>query len=120
MDLQLTGLLILTVVAAPYVIEVVRQVPLLARLLAALPPEERVRLGRHPRDPRLGLFGSAWFFLRLGRITLRSDPHDSAVLAALKRQARRSIVRELIFGALFATAVLLLWRQGWRPPWPGS
>lgn len=119
-DLQSLGLLLIAVVAAPYILEIVRQVPLLTRLLDALPAEQRARLGRHPRDARLGMFGSTLFFLRLGRITLRTDPNDSAELTALKRAVRRSIVRELIFGGLLLAAVLLLWRQGWRPPWPTS
>lgn len=119
-DLQLAGLLLIGVVAAPYVIEVLRQVPLLGRLLAALPADERARLGRHPRNPRLGLFGSARFFLRLGRTTLRIAPTDTPQLAALKRAARRSLQREVIFGCLLLATVLVLWRQGWRPPWPAS
>jgi hypothetical protein len=117
-DFQLTGLVIVAAVAAPYVIEILYQVPLLTRLISALPPDTRARLGRHPRDPRLGIFGSTRFFLRLFRYTLRADPNDDSEMMLLKRQARRSGLREGIFGVLLLTTVLVLWFQGWRPPWP--
>lgn len=118
MDFQLAGMLIVIAVATPYMVEILRQVPLLTRMIAALPPDVRARMGRHPRDPRLGIFGSARFFVRLFRYALRTDPEDSAAIAILKRKARWSALREGIFGVLLLITVIVLWRQGWRPPWP--
>jgi len=118
MDFELTGLLIVTVVAVPYMVEILLQLPLLARMIAALPPEVRARLGRHPRHPRLGVFGSTPFFLRLFRYALHDDAGDTAEMAGLKRRARRSAIREAVFGLLLITTVVVLWRAGWRPPWP--
>jgi hypothetical protein len=115
-DFQLAGLLIVAAAAAPYVIEILRQVPLLTRIIEALPPEERARMGRHPNNPRLGVFGSTRFFLKLFRHAVRSVPGDTPQLADLKRRARWSAVREGLFAVLLVTAVVVLWRQGWRPP----
>ena len=44
--------------ALPYLWEIVSQLPLLTRLVAALPPEMRATLPRHPRRPWLAVFGS--------------------------------------------------------------
>jgi hypothetical protein len=114
-DSQLVGLLITGGVAVPYVVEILRQVPLLTRMVSALPPEVRAGLPRHPRQARLALFGSARFFVALFRYALRNDPEDSREILALKRQVRASAIREAVFGAALAIVVVALWRSGWRP-----
>jgi len=48
---DLTGSLILFGAAIPYVVEVLRQVPLQVRVLAAMPPAARAALPPHPRRP---------------------------------------------------------------------
>ena len=96
MDFELGGLLIVTVVAVPYMVEILRQLPLLTRLIAALPPEVRARLGRHPRRPHWGVFGSTRFFLGLFRDALRGAAEDTAERRAQKGRARRSAIREVI------------------------
>ena len=115
MDLQLTGLLITAAVATPYVVEILRQVPLLARMMSVLPAEVRAGLPGHPRRPWLAVFGSTRFFLALFRYALRSDPRDGDEVVALKRKMRASALREAVFGFVLIVAVLLLWRSGWRP-----
>jgi hypothetical protein len=114
-DFQLTGLLIAAAVAVPYVVEILRQVPLLTRMVSALPAEMRAGLPRHPRRPWLALFGSARFFVALFRYALRNGPQDSGEIRALKRQMRASAIREAVFGAALAIVVVVLWRSGWRP-----
>ena len=49
---DLTGSLILFGAAIPYVVEVLRQVPLQTRVLAALPPATRAVLPPHPKATR--------------------------------------------------------------------
>jgi hypothetical protein len=114
-DSEIAGSLIATAVAVPYVVEILSQVPLLARVMAALPAEVRAELPPHPRRPWLAVFGSTRFFLALFRYALRNDPRDPGDVAALKRKMRASAVREAVFGAVFAIVVLVLWRHGWRP-----
>jgi hypothetical protein len=114
-DFQLTGLLITAGVATPYVIEILRQVPLLARMMSALPVEVRAGLPPHPRRPWLALFGSPRFFLALFRYALRTDPRDPGEVVALKRKMRASAIREASFGVVLIVVVVLLWRVGWRP-----
>jgi hypothetical protein len=114
-DSQLVGLLIAGAVAVPYVVEILRQVPLLARAVSALPPEVRAGLPRHPRRAWLAPFGSARFFLALFGYVLRNDPQDGGEIRALKRQMRASAIREAVFGAALAIVVVALWRSGWRP-----
>jgi hypothetical protein len=114
------GLLIVIAVAIPYVTEILRQVPLLTRMVSALPDDVRAALPRHPRNPRRAVFGSARFFLALFRYALRNDPTDSADVAALKKEMRASAVREAVFGVALIATVAVLWRFGWRPPWPRS
>ena len=97
MDAQLRGLLIASAVATPYVAEILRQVPLLTRVMSALPAEVRAGLPPHPRRPWLALFGSTRFFLALFRYALRTDP------------------REALFGVALIVVVIFLWRSGWRP-----
>ena len=60
-DVEFTGTLIIALVA----IEILGQLPLLARVMRALPEETRAALSRHPRHPWLAMFGSARFFLAL-------------------------------------------------------
>jgi hypothetical protein len=117
-DLELIGTLVLAATALPYVVEILRQLPLLTRVMAALPPEVRARLPPHPRRPWLAVFGSARFFIALFRYALRKDAADPADVAALKRAMRWSAVREGLFGVAFWSATVVLWRLGWRPPWP--
>ncbi|HVT08588.1 MAG TPA: hypothetical protein VHO67_14115 [Polyangia bacterium] len=115
MDPVLVRWLIFAGAAVPYVVEIVAQVPLLTRLMRALPEEVRRRLPRHPRRAGLALFGSTRFFLALFRYAFRDEAGEGAELRALKRAVRRSAVREGVFGVLFATTIALLWRHGWRP-----
>jgi hypothetical protein len=117
-DLELAGMLIVTAVAIPYVVEILSQLPLLTRLVSAMPPDARARLPRHPRSSRLVVFGSARFFIALFRYALRTEPADSAEVATLKHQSRMSAIREGIFAVVLIATVTTLWRYGWRPPWP--
>ena len=117
-DRETVGTLIVAVAAIPYIVEIVGQLPLLARVMRALPKETRTALPRHPRHPWLAMFGSARFFVALFRLALRHSPADGLEVVALKRRMRASMVREALFGALFWTTVVALWRRDWRPPWP--
>jgi len=119
MDSQLRGALILAAAAVPYVVEVLSQVPLQARVIAALPPATRAALPPHPRRPWLTTFGSVRFFLALFRWALRTAPDDSPELGGLKRRMRWSAVREALFAAGFITVLCVLLEGGWRPAWPG-
>jgi hypothetical protein len=118
LDVQLTGAFVIAVAALPYVVEVLRQVPLQARLFAILPPEIRARLPPHPRRPWLTVFGSVRFFLALFRYALRDTPEDTNDIAALKRKMRASAIREGLFAALFIAVLATLLAKGWRPAWP--
>jgi cation transport regulator ChaB len=119
MDVQLGGFLVVAVAALPYVIEILGQVPLLTRVMSALPAEVRAELPPHPRRPKLAVFGSARFFLALFRYALRNDARDPGELVTLKRKMLASAVREAVFGMVFIVAVVVAWRYGWRPdlPW---
>jgi hypothetical protein len=117
-DPQLRGSLVLAAAAVPYVVEILSQVPLQARVIAALPPPVRAALPPHPRRPWLTVFGSTRFFLALFRWALRTAPEDTPELAALKRRMRWSAAREFLFGAAFVTVLVALVRSGWRPAWP--
>ena len=117
-DWELRGTVIATLVAIPYVVEILLQLPLLARLLRALPDETRAELPPHPRHPWLAVFGSARFFLALFRFALRDSATDGREILVLKRRARASALREALFGVAFWAPVVVLWRRGWRPPWP--
>jgi hypothetical protein len=117
-DSQLRGSLVLAASAVPYVVEVLSQVPLQARVIAALTPEARAALPPHPRRPWLAVFGSVRFFLALFRWALGDDPGDSPELAGLKRRMRWSVVREGLFAAGFVAVLVGLVRAGWRPAWP--
>jgi hypothetical protein len=118
MDLQLAGYLILAIVAIPYIVEVLRQVPLQVRVMAAMPPAVRAALPPHPRRGWLTVAGSVRFFLALFRYALRNDPNDCPKMTELKRAMRRSALREWLFTATLITTVVVLWRFGWRPIWP--
>jgi hypothetical protein len=115
LDIQLTGFLVVAIAALPYVVEILSQVPLLTRVMSALPAEVRAELPPHPRRPQLAVFGSARFFLALFRYALRNDARDPGELVALKRKMRASAVREALFGMVFIVAVIAAWRHGWRP-----
>jgi hypothetical protein len=118
MEFQLTGALIAGAAATPYVVEVLRQVPLQARVIAAMSPAARAALPPHPRRPWLTVFGSTRFFLALFRWSLRDRPDDSPEVVALKRRMRWSAVREGLFALAFSAVLVLLLRAGWRPLWP--
>ena len=118
MHLQLTGYLVLATVAIPYVVEVLRQVPLQVRVMAAMPPAIRAGLPPHPRRGWLTVAGSVRFFLALFGYALRHDPNDLPEMTALKRAMRRSVLREGIFAAILVATAIILWRIGWRPIWP--
>ena len=118
MDSQLRGSLVLAAAAVPYVVEILSQVPLQARVIAALPPATRAALPPHPRRPWLTVFGSTRFFLALFWWALRSLPEDTPELAALKRRMRWSAAREMLFGAGFVAVLVALLKAGWRPAWP--
>jgi hypothetical protein len=115
MDSQLTGSVIAIAAALPYVIEVLSQVPLLTRVMEALPDEVRAGLPAHPRRHGLALFGSARFFMALFRYALRDDAADGPAMARLKRKMRASAVREGLLAVLMVGIVMVLWRGGWRP-----
>lgn len=115
MDFQLTGSLIAAAVATPYVVEIVRQLPLLAHMMSVLRDDVRATLPAHPRRPGLAVFGSTRFFLALFRYALRADPGDSIEIIALKRKMRASAIREGLFGVTLVIAAVALWRRGWRP-----
>jgi hypothetical protein len=117
-DSQLRGSLVLAASAVPYVVEVLSQVPLQARVISALTPEARAALPPHPRRPWLTVFGSVRFFLALFRWALRDAAEDSPEIAALKRRMRWSAVREWLFASGFIAVLVSLIRSGWRPAWP--
>jgi hypothetical protein len=118
MDLPLAGSLILATAALPYVVEVLRQVPLQTRFMAAMPAADRAALPPHPRRSWLTVFGSVRFFLALLRYTLRAGLDDPGEIVVLKRAMRRSVLREALFAAGFIATFVVLWRIGWRPVWP--
>jgi len=118
MDQTLRGSLVLAAAALPYVVEVLRQVPLQARVVAAMPAETRAALPPHPRHPWLTIAGSVRFFLALFRWALRDLPDDSPELRTLKRKMRWSAVREALFAAGFVIVLVLEVKAGWRPLWP--
>ena len=117
-DIETSGTVIAAVAAIPYIVEILGQLPLLARVMRALPEETRTALPRHPRHPWLAVFGSARFFVALFLLALRRAPADGPEVVVLKRRMRASMLREALFGIVFWTTVVALWRRGWRPPWP--
>jgi len=115
MDAQIRWTLIACAVAIPYAAEILWQVPLLMRVMGALPAAVRQTLPRHPRRPAWAIFGSARFFLALFRWAMRDHPGEGPVLVGLKRQMRASALREALFGTALAVVLVLAWRDGWRP-----
>ena len=115
MDSHLKASLVVTAAAIPYVVEVLSQLPLLTRVMRALPDDVRARLPPHPRRARLAVFGSARFFLALFRLGLRRDAGDGPELTELKRKMRASALREAIFGVAFWATAGVLWGRCWRP-----
>jgi hypothetical protein len=118
MDRTLVGTVVLGVGFLPYLIEVVWQVRLLPRFLAALPETTRATLPPHPSRPLLAVAGSTRFFLALWRCFRRDVPSDPAPVIALKRQMRASLRRGLVWGAGWLVLVVALLALGWRPIWP--
>ena len=118
MDQTLRGSLVLAAAALPYVVEVLRQVPLQARVMAAMSPETRAALPPHPRHPWLAVFGSVRFFLALFRWALRDRSEESRELLALKRKMRWSMFREALFALGVVIVLVVLVETGWRPLWP--
>jgi hypothetical protein len=114
---EVVGTYVVAAAAVPYVVEILAQLPLLARVMRALPEETRAALPPHPRHPWLAMFGSMRFFFALLRFARRDQPADSAELRALKRRIRATLFREAVFGVLFWGTVIALWVRGWRP-WP--
>jgi hypothetical protein len=117
-DETLRGSLVLAAAAIPYVVEVLLQVPLQARVMAALPPTTRAALPPHPRRPWLTVFGSVRLFLALFRWALHDALDDPREVLVLKRKMRWSVFREALFALGFVTALVVLVRAGWRPVWP--
>jgi len=115
---DLTASLLLLGAAIPYVVEVLRQVPLQARIMAAMPPATRAALPPHPRRPWLTVFGSLRFFLALFRWALRDTPDEPPQILILKRRMRWSVFREALFALAFVTVLVALVKLGWRPLWP--
>lgn len=115
MAFYLLATLGVTAAAIPYAFEILSQLPLLTRVMAALPEEVRARLPRHPRRPALAVFGSTRFFLALFRLALRNGPADGPELVILKRKMRASALRETVFGLIFWVTAGVLWAHGWRP-----
>jgi hypothetical protein len=114
-NVDIVQTVVVTLAAIPYIAEILWQLPLLARVMRALPPDTRAALPPHPRRPWLAAFGSARFFLALFRFALRDTPSDEPVVRALKRRMRASAVREAVFGVVFWGTAILCWCQGWRP-----
>lgn len=118
MDRALVGNLVLGAAFAPYVVEVILQVRLQARFLAALPEATRAALPPHPRRPWLAAVGSVRFFLALWRCFRRDYPDDPAPITVLKRKMRASLRRELVWGVGGVAVLIVLLSLGWRPIWP--
>ena len=110
-------MLVIAVAVTPYVIEVLSQLKLQARFMAALPEETRAKLPPHPRSPWLVGAGSVRFYLALWRYLRRDLASDPPVIVELKRRIRASLRRELGFALGAALVITLLLIAGWRPPW---
>ncbi|HET6150136.1 MAG TPA: hypothetical protein VFH68_21520 [Polyangia bacterium] len=117
-DLSLRGTLLLAALVFPYAAEVIYQVWLQARFLAAVPPAVRASWPRHPRRPWLSFCASLRFQIAVLRYARLNLPEDTPDVAFWKRKMRASVVREsyLLVG-LAVTAVVLV-EFGWRPIWP--
>jgi hypothetical protein len=118
MDRDLLGTLMLAAVFVPYTIDVLEQVRLQARFLAALPSSVRAALPPHPRNPWLAMGASTRFFVALWRCARQEGPDDSDPVRAMKREIRSSVRREIVYLASGAVLVTALLASGWRPVWP--
>lgn len=115
-DRQLVAALALGLVMVLYVAEVLWQVRLQARFLAALPVFARAALPPHPRQPWLAFASTPRFAVALWR-SFRCDlPDDVAAVIALKRQMRASLRREFVLIALAVLAGGALIALEWRGP----
>lgn len=115
-DRQLLAALALGLVMVLYVAEVLWQVRLQARFLAALPVFARASLPPHPRQPWLAFVSTPRFALALWRSFRRDLPDDASAIIALKRQMRASLRREFALIALGVLAGGALIAVGWRGP----
>lgn len=118
MDYAMGGTLILFVMFVPWAVEVVVQLRLQARFLAALSEAKRAALPPHPRRPWLAFLGSPRFAWAIWRAFRRDQPDDPDVVVALKRRMRASFRRELVWAPGFVTVLTALLVSGWRPIWP--
>jgi hypothetical protein len=115
MDRSLLGSLIVGLAFLPWAVEVLFQVKLQARFLAALPPATRAALPPHPRRPWLAFLSSARFHLALWRYARRDLPEDPDDVLALKRQVRASLRRELVWAVTGIGVAVVMLACGWRP-----
>jgi hypothetical protein len=115
--MELAGTLIIAVALAPYIFEVLSQLKLQARFMAALPEETRAKLPRHPRSPWLAGAGGPRFQLALWRYVRQELATDPPVIVDYKRRIRASLRRELGFALGAGAVIALLLIAGWRPPW---
>jgi hypothetical protein len=118
MEYAMTGTLILFVAFLPWAVEVVVQLRLQTRFLAALSEAKRAALPPHPQRPWLAVLGSPRFALAMWRAFRRDQPDDPETVLALKRRMRASFRRELVWGPSFVTVLAVLVATGWRPIWP--
>jgi len=118
MERDLLGTLLLAAVFVPYTIEVLWQVRLQARFLAALPSPVRAALPPHPRNPWLAMGASTRFFFALWRCARREEPDDSDQVHMMKREIRSSVLRDVVYLASGGVLVTALLASGWRPVWP--
>jgi hypothetical protein len=115
MDTHLVRTLVAGAMFAPWVVEVLVQVRLLARFLEVLPPEARAALPRHPRRPVLGFLGSTRFHLAVWRSFRRDQLGDAPAVTAIKRRMRASLRREIGWAVAGLSTLLVLVSRGWRP-----
>lgn len=99
----------------PYVGEVIFQLFLQGRFLAALPARTRDALPPHPRHPFLAFLGSLRFTLAFWRYVRNDDLDDPGEVRALKRKMRASLRREIVWGILGVGTLVALVACGWRP-----
>jgi hypothetical protein len=115
MEASLFDTLIAGLALLPWAAEILWQLRLQARFLASLPETSRSMLPPHPRQPWFAFLGSARFHLAFWRLFRRDLPDDPPILAALKRQMRASLWRELVFAAGGLAVLTVLLVAGWRP-----
>jgi hypothetical protein len=117
LDGSLVGTLVLGLAFLPWAFEVVLQMRLQARFLAALPATARAALPRHPHRPTLAFLASWRFHLALWRSFRRDLPGDDEPILALKRQMRATLRREFVWIAIALGTLIALLVTGWRPTW---